>query len=88
MMASLDENCQTVLDRACQNYNYLTNGDKWWLITASSENTSDVYSVNSSGVVDSVSASSYRVARPVIMLDANVMLDSGKGTLEKPYTIK
>ena len=44
MMASLDENCQTVLDRACQNYNYLTNGDKWWLITASSENTSDVYS--------------------------------------------
>ena len=88
MMASLDENCQTILDRACQNYNYLTNGDKWWLITASSENTSDVYSVNSSGVVDSVSASSYRVARPVIMLDANVMLDSGKGTLEKPYTIK
>lgn len=88
MMASLDENCQTVADRACQNYNYLNNDDKWWLITASNGNTSDVYGVSTSGVIDFGSASGYKSPRPVIMLDANVMLDSGKGTLEKPYTIK
>ena len=88
MTASLDENCQNVLSRACQNYNYLNNNQRFWLLTATSDNTSDVYGVDTSGVIEMVSASGYKSPRPVVMLDANVMLDSGKGTLEKPYKLK
>lgn len=88
MIASLDDNCQSVLNRACQNYNYLNNNQRYWLITATKDNTSDVYGVDTSGIIEMVSASGYKSPRPVVMLDANIMLDSGKGTLEKPYKLK
>ena len=88
MMASVDANCTTITNRSCQNYNYLNNNQRFWLLTATSDNTSDVYGVDTSGVIEMVSASGYKSPRPVVMLDANVMLDSGKGTLEKPYKLK
>ena len=88
MTASLDENCQNVLSRACQNYNYLNNNQRFWLLTATTDNTSDVYGIETSGIIEIESASGYKSTRPVVMLDANVMLDSGKGTLEKPYKLK
>lgn len=88
MMASLDGNCQTVVDKACQNYNYLVIDDSWWLVTASNATSADAFEVNASGVVEVESTANYNSPRAVVMLDANTMFDSGKGTLEKPYIIK
>lgn len=88
MMGSVDANCKSTIDYACQNYNYLVTSYKWWLATAVQENTKEVYGVSSSGVIDAMSASSYMYPRVVIMLDSNVLFQSGKGTLKKPYQIK
>lgn len=87
--ASLDTNCQASGDRACKNYNYLvTSRNEWWLVTASSESTSEVYSVTTSGYVQATDANDYRRMRPVIMLNSNVMIQSGTGTAEDPYILK
>lgn len=88
MMASLDANCKNTLNYSCQNYNYLVTDYKWWLSTASTVNTKEAYGVDNSGVVKSSLCSSYMYPRPIVMLDSNVLFKDGKGTFEKPYTIK
>ncbi len=89
MRASLDTNCKTTMDKACQNYNYLKekNAD-WWLLTGNSENSYEVYCVKKSGYIDKANASSGMIVRPVVMLNNNVMVKSGEGTLKKPYILK
>ena len=86
--AFLDSNCQKSGDQACKNYNYLVTDKAWWLITASSLNTSEVFFVNQSGYVDSSIASNYRRMRPVVMLNSSVMVRSGTGTISDPYILK
>ena len=88
MTASLDPNCKTVVDKSCQNYNYLAGNDKWWLVTAVNGGSDEVYGVQSNGVCENVNASTYMYPRPVIMIDGNLLYKSGKGTLNKPYKIK
>lgn len=88
MMGSLDSNCKTIVDYSCQNYNYLATPYKWWLVTATTDNTNEAYGVGSSGVCEAATTSSYMYPRPVIMLDGNVLFKSGKGTENKPYKIK
>lgn len=88
MMGSIDPNCKTVVDYSCQNYNYLATSYKWWLITAVKDNTKEAYGVNSAGVVEVTTTSSYMYPRLVIMLDSNVLFKSGKGAESKPYKIK
>lgn len=88
MNASVDTNCNTILSYSCQNYNYLVTNYKWWLATATNDSTKDVYGVNNEGIVKSTSAASYMYPRAVIMLDANVLYKSGKGTMNKPYKLK
>lgn len=88
MTASLDSNCKTTVDYSCQNYNYLVSSYKWWLVTASSENTSEAYSISTSGILENTTTSSYMYPRAVIMLDSNVLFKSGKGTESKPYKVK
>lgn len=86
--ASIDPNCTSTASRSCQNYNYLTSGYSWWLGTAVKENTSEVYSINDNGKIESGVASGYASIRPVIYLNDKVGFKSGKGTIEKPYKIK
>ena len=88
MMASLDANCNTITDYSCQNYNYLVSGYRWWLVTASSDSTNDTYAISNVGVASSTSTSSYMRIRPIVMLDASVLYDSGRGTANKPYKVK
>lgn len=88
--ASLDTNCDVVTKKNCQNYNYLVNKNisGWWLITASSDDTSSVYYVNQTGYVELTDASNSKSLRPVIHLNSKTMYKSGNGTKEKPYTLK
>jgi len=88
MHASLDEKCSTTVSKECQNYNYLDNDIEFWTITASKENTYDVFSINRAGYSVNSAASTYSNIRPTIMLNARVLYDSGDGSEEKPYKIK
>ena len=87
--ASLDANCRATTDKSCQNYNYLKlSGTDWWLVTGSSLNSYEVYSVRSSGYLYETNASSYKKVRPTIMLNNNVMIKSGNGSESNPYILK
>lgn len=88
--ASLDKNCDVLTKKSCQNYNYLVNKNinGWWLLTASSEDTSSVYFVNRIGYVELTNASDYKSIRPVVHLNSKTMYKAGNGTKEKPYTLK
>ncbi len=86
--ASTDTGCSKVLDRACQNYNYLRISTNWWLANRSDENTEDVYYVNTSGVVKQEQASSLNALRPIVYLNRNVMIKGGNGSVKKPFLLK
>ncbi|MBQ2639920.1 MAG: hypothetical protein IJF92_04065 [Bacilli bacterium] len=88
LYASLDEHCNTTIDAACQNYNYLNNGDEWLTATAVNSNSYEIFFVDSNGQVDYDEAIKAVAFRPVIMLNNSVMIKSGKGTRKKPYKLK
>ena len=88
MTASIDPNCTSPASNTCQNYNYLVDFDNgWWLATGNSANSYETYRVDSSGMIESLNASSYTATRPVIHLSKNITYKSGKGTEKKPYII-
>ncbi len=87
--ASIDVNCKNTTSKSCQNYNYLkVKNTAWWLGTASSFDTNDVYYVNGNGYLLYSNASSLNIIRPTIMLNNNVMIRSGKGTESDPFILK
>ena len=60
----------------------------WWLVTGNSDNNYQAYAVQSSGYISSFNASSSKKVRPVIVLNNNVMIKSGNGSLDKPFKLK
>lgn len=88
LYASVDPNCKSAESKSCRNYNYLVINNDWWLVTASTENTSYVFNIKSNGSSAVAYASSHARVRPVIHLNSNVLFKSGKGTLEKPYKVR
>ena len=88
MYASIDANCTNSKTRSCKNYNYLVLIDDWWLITADSESTDQVFEVLARGNISLTNASNINGIRPVITINSKTMYKDGKGTLENPYTIR
>lgn len=88
LYASVDPNCKTAESKSCGNYNYLVINSDWWLATASTDNTYEVFEVRSGGSVVAETADDVALTRPVIHLNSNVLYKSGKGTLEKPYKVR
>ncbi len=88
LSASIDSNCTVTNSKACQNYNYLNNRTDFWLATAQSNTSSQVYLVNTGGVVKESTASAYCNARAVIHLNSNTLVKGGTGTEKDPYIIK
>lgn len=87
MNASLDVNCTTTSSASCSNYNYLAKYNlTWWLATANSKNTYQVYKVTKSINLSSASSTAY--VRPVVYLAKDTMYDSGDGSKENPYIVK
>ena len=87
--ASIDVNCKNTVSKSCQNYNYLKiKNTAWWLGTAPSFDTNDVYYVNENGYLLYSNASSLNIIRPTVMLNNNVMIRSGKGTESDPFILK
>lgn len=87
--ASLDAKCVNTLSESCQNYNYLSDFEyDWWLVTADSTNTYDVYNVNEHAGIEQKHSSSGASLRPVIHLKSSAYYSSGNGTAKKPYHVK
>ncbi len=86
-LASLDNNCISPLNRACQNYNYLSNfRTSYWSITTSADKTNKVYKFIDTPMITTANNTS-RI-RAVIHIDANTTYVSGDGTIENPYILK
>lgn len=85
---SLDKNCNNTINKACTNYNYLTDyySKKWWTITANSENTHQVYIIDSEARLQSANIEAY--IRPVLHLAKDAIYVSGDGSKENPYIVK
>lgn len=89
MNASLDEECNYVTSKSCQNYNYLVKSRlNWWLITASGLNSYEAFYVTSGGTIRATECFTINDIRPVIYLNSKAMYKSGTGTKEDPYLIK
>ncbi len=88
IMASLDGNCKSIANEACQNYNYLVEDYSWWLATANKDNTDKVYSIDNYGRMASSNAMEFAYVRPVIYLNSKVLYKSGDGSKDKPFKLK
>lgn len=86
--ASIDSNCTSIDSKSCQNYNYLNNNTKWWLITSKANTSYTAYIVDSNGTIKEQSTSNYAYIRPVVYLNSNVVASNGDGTKENPYILK
>ncbi|MDD3392356.1 MAG: hypothetical protein PHE54_02345 [Bacilli bacterium] len=87
VMASTDENCQTITDESCQNYNYLNDYERvFWTITPVKDTTYRIYKITTSGG-EYANASSYAVPRITLYINGNVIYKSGNGTSDSPYVI-
>ncbi len=87
--ASIDQNCNSIDDPECQNYNYLKVVlDDAWLSTTNNANTYEVYQVTSTGKMDAKNANISNQINPVIYLTPSAMYSSGTGTFEDPYIVR
>ena len=87
MNASLDANCTTSISASCMNYNYLAKYKyPWWVMTANSEKTYNVYRIDKSANLSSANGSAY--VRHVFHLVKDALYVSGDGTYDNPYIIK
>ena len=85
MLASLDSSCTSASTVSCSNYNYLADFENsYWTLTANSENTSQVYKINST--IMSTGANNTGMARLVINIGENTSV-KGTGTEEDPFVI-
>jgi len=89
IFASMDPTCSAPEDVQCQNYNYFTLfKDRWWTLTADSENTHRVYLISAKGVVNSERANEKAQIRPVVLLNKFALLSEGEGTRDNPFKVR
>lgn len=89
LRASLDDNCKTVNDKSCANYNYLANNQQSneWSITASPLNSYQSYSFD----INSYSlANAYQNKKLYLTININnhAFFKSGTGYYDDPYILK
>lgn len=87
LIPSLDENCKNIFDGACTNYNYFTEINVGWTLTASQDNTNIVF-LGNQGSIAMKTASAMNNIRPVININPDTLYKSGDGTEKTPYIIE
>lgn len=89
MRASMDENCKTLNDLSCSNYNYLAKYSQGseWLLTATNQNNYKAYSFTGTALNLSKASNSKRL-RFIVSLNKHTFYKSGTGTSTDPYIIK
>ena len=85
MLASLDNNCTTVVSKSCRNYNFIASlENSFWSLTADSSNNYKVFKI--SKTVSSANANTTSMARLVINISENTSV-TGTGTESDPYVV-
>ena len=89
MRASMDENCKTLNDLSCSNYNYLAKYSQGseWLLTATNQNNYKAYAFTGTALNLSKASNSKRL-RFIVSLNKHTFYKSGTGTSTDPYIIK
>ncbi|MDD3452900.1 MAG: hypothetical protein PHN42_01310 [Bacilli bacterium] len=86
-LASIDNNCNSLDDRECSNYNYISAFDKsFWTITASSEISDRAFKIST--YPDLIRTANATAINLVIHISSNAIYLDGDGSFDKPYTIK
>lgn len=86
--ASLDENCKTIQERACMNYNYLVEVNQDAVtITAAKENTSEIYTVYYGKARREYAYKSFR-PNITFYINKEALYQKGDGTEKNPYKIR
>ncbi len=84
---SLDPDCNSIMAKACRNYNYLyTVASSTWTSNSISNNTYEVYYIGD-GIAEHMKASSYRPYNFIIYIDGYELYNQGTGSEESPYII-
>lgn len=87
LIISLDNECQTISDKQCTNYNYLANLKYlYWTITADANSSYKVYAINQMPKL--IKANTKTNIRLSINLSSDTNYLSGNGTEDKPYIIR
>lgn len=87
--ASIAPACNSPLSKECSNYNYLFDDEySWWTLTADAATTSEIYYITYRGEIEKDKGYNKKVARYVIALNSNVVLNSGNGSENNPYQIR
>ena len=87
--ASLDENCIKPSNKSCGNFNYLyisSDTSSGWTITATSDNSDQVWAMNGSTLA-LLRASTSRKVYPTAYISARTLYKSGSGKKSDPYVI-
>lgn len=87
-LASNDPDCNSIISRSCNNYNYLKKvANSSWTSNSITDNTYEVLNL-SGGVIIPQTANTYNSYNIIIYIDGNEKIESGSGTFEDPYIIK
>ncbi len=84
--ASLDQNCTSMDSPACSNYNYFSTMSSTWSITADKDTTFKAYKITSEGVYLSKTSSTSQ-AKVTVILDKDIVIKSGDGSIDNPYVV-
>ena len=71
----------------CTNNDWLYNSNIYWTLAPSSNDSESVLRVDSTGLVDGISAYEQGLILPSVYLKSSTTILSGEGTLENPYEI-
>ena len=86
LIPSLDTGCTGLSQRQCTNYNFLsTYEDSFWTITASAQNTYDVYHIDYTPQL--ITARKKSGIKLVVNVSGEVNYAKGNGTIDSPYVI-
>ncbi len=72
----------------CYNNDWIFNSASQWTITPHASNSGHVFSLNSTGCVDSYYASDAYGVRPVVFLKSSIKIVDGDGSSNNPYILQ
>lgn len=86
--ASLDQNCKSIFDKSCVNYNYFSSmNSAFRTVTGVSNNTYQIYAIIDGVATPSRAATSF-ISNIVIYIDGLSLYSKGDGSYENPYIVR